>query len=817
MYRWSCFHLREFSVFYTMNKRKSDFNHKYNTSTTKSTAAPQSPNFSFGDRIEKWSSINFRWILLLLILFWAGMRWSFYSSYQQSPLYDQYLMANMDNRFFLDWAKEISKDWWQDRSVHPYHQWHRDVAKEYFKKHPDEEIRLSITAQSDSLSAGQKLWNKWYGGKTFHQEPLYPYLLAVFIRLGFDPVNTMLLLQLALGLFSGFLLLLVTRRNFGHTAAVIAGILYLLCGILFYNEVVLLRTSWTVFFTILLVYLIDRMVDVQDKRAYAFAGIGFGFSYLLQSSFLLLMFAGILVAFVSNRTSIRVAISRVLLLFLFFTLVVSPLIIRNAVVGVPLFSVSSVGPVTFIIPNANPSISYASWYPQPEVHTELISLGYRNMTDAISITMRTHTGISSYLHLLYLKAQVLWIGYEYPNNENFYLYRSNFHQLRLAFFDFFLIAPLAAAGVLLAVYKKKRTYGLYSSLVFHIALMLAFYVLARFRAPLVLVCIPYASFTLTEIIKWKRGQGRLLLAVLAASTFLLFSSYKNYSPNTEDRFLDGAAYRAVYEVRLEKQLKDLYEREEWNEWLKYQKKFYSIEPEFIQNISQLEVRTSKERVSIASFFLELHQERMEVMQKSGLVGEASAERAKVEALNHFIGRSIDVLGETNRTGSDRVRILNDFATSSYKQKNYEAAIHSSRQALSILPDQIQATYMIGLCHLEQGAYDSSTTYFKRVLEQDRDHIKSLVGMTAAYFFQRKYAQAIPTTKHAIELRPREGDFYANLAACYMNTGQLDSAIYWLRKGISVSPTKRTYEYISNCFKAQGLKDSSEFYADKVNR
>lgn len=151
--------------------------------------------------LEQVTASHFKWILLAMALLLAGLRVSFYSAYRDTPFYDMYLLPETDNRFFFDWAQAIAGDWWQDSSLHPYHNWHKDIAKEYFKAHPEEKARLEKLAEATpgGPGAGQLLWDGWYQGKRYHQEPFYPYLLALFQALGLDPVSTMLLLQLLLG------------------------------------------------------------------------------------------------------------------------------------------------------------------------------------------------------------------------------------------------------------------------------------------------------------------------------------------------------------------------------------------------------------------------------------------------------------------------------------------------------------------------------------------------------------------------------------------------------------------------------------------
>jgi tetratricopeptide (TPR) repeat protein len=767
--------------------------------------------------LERFVKLRFHWILLMMALIYAGSRYSLYTNFKDSLLYDQYLGTETDNYFFLDWAKKLPQDWLQDRPVHPYHSWHLDFANDYFKRHPKEALTYELAAKSssDSIVAGQLLWNKWYKEKVFHQEPLYPYLLAFFIELGLDPVHTMLTLQLLLGIAGGILLMLVTKSNFGYSASLFSGLIYLFCGILLYNELILLRTSWSVFLTILLVYILDRILKFNTPKIYFIAGTVFGFAYLMQSTFVLFLLISFALAFYLNGKQYRLVFKKLSMCFLGFLLLISPVLIRNLYVGCPLFSMSSVGPVTFIVPNANPSVSYASWYPQASLHAPLLEQGYNSMGDAIRVTLGTHTGIGSIIDLLYQKLRTLWMGYEYPNNENFYLYKENFKSLQSYLFDFFIIAPLALAGLILSVFRRKSAYSLYVAIIFHLFIMLGFYVLARFRAPLAMVAIPFVAYLISELVQISKKRTKYSLVLMVLTGFCLFLSFKNYSKAQEDKFLSGESYRGVYMISLKSKLDDLSTKNEWDKWLVTQEQIFQLEPQFIQDIENEEVRTGSERVSIASFFAEMHQNRKNILDKTGDLLAARKEEKKIRSLNTFIVNSVRLMEKYGVNSEDQMKAIKSYANTYYTQKNYAEAINAYAKILVISPNDSDALNKMGLCYLEKGSYDSSKVYYRRLLEIDPKNTNALLGISGALFFTKNYNEAIYHTKKAVELIPLDGQLYANIGACYMNTGKIDSAIIWLRRGIKTKPIPRSYEYLSNCFMAVGKKDSAQIMLSKA--
>src|SRR5687768_12926808 len=106
----------------------------------------------------------------------------YYFQARDSAIMTVYKWVNSDMNFFDVWAKDIAAgDWLGKDALHPYHNWHDDLAREYFQQFPDVAAQYGYSA-ADSLAAQNAkyaLINDIYKDKTYHQEPLYPYMLAI--------------------------------------------------------------------------------------------------------------------------------------------------------------------------------------------------------------------------------------------------------------------------------------------------------------------------------------------------------------------------------------------------------------------------------------------------------------------------------------------------------------------------------------------------------------------------------------------------------------------------------------------------------------
>jgi hypothetical protein len=135
---------------------------------------------------------------------------------------------------------------------------------------------------------------------------------------------------------------------------------------------------------------------------------------------------------------------------------------------------------------------------------------------ALTGTLGTHT-VTSYAALVWRKWDRLWHWFEIPNNENFYYARLWTPALNSLPVTFWLCAPLALVGLVLAATRWREVWLLYLLVVTTAAPMVLFYVLGRFRIALVAAVLPFAALALAEIAAaWRTGQYRRGFALVAA-------------------------------------------------------------------------------------------------------------------------------------------------------------------------------------------------------------------------------------------------------------------------------------------------------------
>jgi hypothetical protein len=114
-----------------------------------------------------------------------------------------------------------------------------------------------------------------------------------------------------------------------------------------------------------------------------------------------------------------------------------------------------------------------------------------------------------------------WHWFEIPNNDDFYYMRAQVPVLRWLPVTFWLIAPLALVGLVLAVTRIRVAWTLYLIVASVVAPLVLFYVLGRFRTALVAAALPFAAYAAVPICSWISEPGRRVRGAAAAAAVVL--------------------------------------------------------------------------------------------------------------------------------------------------------------------------------------------------------------------------------------------------------------------------------------------------------
>ncbi len=492
--------------------------------------------------------------LIIALVFTALMiRTAFLAEMLQGPCYQQHLWEQSDMNFFHGWAQKIAAgDLLVNQPLHPYHGWHDRAAEAYFRDYGDKDPEFSKKLKTGRVDLAKKrqLWNRWYGGKRYHQEPLYPYTIAIIYSIFGTNVVWVLAFQSLLGAAGIFLIHDITRRLFNPQTAAVAGVLALLCGPLLFYEAVLLRSTLITFFGLFVVWLTIKALGQGSVISWGRLGFFLGLAVLLKSTFLLYL-AGLMV-YLTFRSGLALkrALICIVVLMIGAAAALSPLPVRNIAVGASPAGLSSVTAVTFLSANARDSHP-RGFYVSEHVAPVMAKTDGRVFATFVE-TLKTQSFLN-YAMLMLEKINLMWHWYEIPNNANFYYYRLHSKILQWLPVTFLILAPLSLLGIGLAVYERRRCAPLYLLVIMHVASILLVYVASRFRTPLLAALVPFAAFTVTRLIEYAKTGGPRVVIVLSAALILI--SFWTMRPLPKNvpliRTADcGAPYEFYYRPRL---------------------------------------------------------------------------------------------------------------------------------------------------------------------------------------------------------------------------------------------------------------------------
>ena len=265
-------------------------------------------------KMELWCKLHRIWILSFILSVSVLLRLVYFVQLNKTDFIKQHLWSESDMSFFDYWAGEIARGDILSRNIHqPEHTWMKWVSDHYFNDHPDKLAYFKAKIGTDTLknTPTKLLWEQWYGEKTFQQEPLYPYFIALNYSIFGHNVRWVFLWQMLFGVLTNLLVYLVTRRYFGDFAATIAGVLIIFFGPLLFFELVLLRSSLAVFFGIFVVWLLGSAIRKNTFIWWILTGAACGLAMLVHAFFLLFILGTIAMLLFSYRKNLKNGIQEI--------------------------------------------------------------------------------------------------------------------------------------------------------------------------------------------------------------------------------------------------------------------------------------------------------------------------------------------------------------------------------------------------------------------------------------------------------------------------------------------------------------------------
>lgn len=740
---------------------------------------------SFYDKSEVWLDRKQKLILALIIVVAVLFRIVYFVQLNNGPCIWQHRYQETDMNFYDEWAKIIAHgNWLSDTSFHQYDAAHQWIADYYFKTHPDDAVQMQKQLGTDKSpeALGRLLWERWNGGKIFHQDPLYIYIVAIVYKLFGEDVRFVFVLQMIIGVFSVVLIYLISRKYFGNTAALVSGFLTVFCGPLMFYELVLVRESFIVFAGLFLVFMMDKAFENASAKNFFILGIIIAFCILLKSTFSLFLLLTIGISFFVFRRELKLFLRYTPMLLAGALIIYTPLLIRNSIVGVPLFTQNAIGSISVIASNDvnyNPEESYEL---NLKNTTEIIDKTGGQTIPSFILSMKTHPDVLSYLTLLTKKLALVFHWYEFPNNKNFYYYRLHSPVLWFTFVSLLIIAPFALAGIVISIIQKKIIWSLYLLLSMHLLLLVVFLVLSRYRIPLEAAMIPFAGFAVAEILK--NFQSNIKYALIMVAGIIVVAVFVGRPLPESITFIRGVDYQQPYNFYYQKIIDDDLKRGDITGALNTMTSFMKLEPYDVKKLNVTSSLNSYERV-LAMVYADFHKIYSSLYARAGNEEEAKVEKERADELH-----LLDIMNDNS--GSIETLIARAAAApADQQQKLYSELVEPLKNEIRLNPNNLASYQTLNDAYLKLNLPDSSIVVLQQLLKVNEKDFYATFQLGTIYGrYKNDMVNAVLFLEKAKTIEPESEDVYLNLGIVYGMLQQDDKAIEMMQMSRKINPKNK---------------------------
>jgi tetratricopeptide (TPR) repeat protein len=633
---------------------------------------------------------------------------------------------------------------------------------------------------------------QWLGTDVFYQAPLYPYFLGVIYAVLGRDLTLVRVIQAAVGAAACTMLGLAASRLFSRRVGLVAGLSLALYAPAIFFDALIQKTVLDVFFLCLVLWISSRLCDsAAGTREWAWLGIALGAFALTRENALVL--AIVILAWIwvpSSPVHARPRIAAAGAFALGLALVLAPVVARNYAVGGGFYvTTAQFGPNFYIGNNARADGTYAPLRPgrgAPEYERrDATDLAERALGRALTPaqvsrywTDRALAFISSqpgrWVLLLGRKLFLLVNADEMLDTESQETHAESSIVLRVLgwFGHFGLLVPLALVGAVATWPERRRLWPVHAMAIAYAASVIAFYVFARYRFPLVPFLVLFASAGLLaapSLILATTLRQRAVLAVAIAAAAIV----ANWPA------LSSAMMRAITETNLAAALQ---ENGRIDEALVHYRRAIAIESGYAPAYNNLGT----------------------ALRASGRVGEAidAYERslqklpdypdAHYNLANALLeqGRSDEAAAHlriASRSLPTSAGVHNNLGKALADKGWLEEAAVELRQAVALEPGSATAHHNLGNVLASQGQIEEAFTQLRRAMELEPANAETGYDLGTLLLEAGRIEEAVAVFEAVLRLRPLYAEAHNNLGIALASQGKVDQAMLHFERAVEINP------------------------------
>ena len=628
----------------------------------------------------------------------------------------------------------------------------------------------------------------WIGDRAFFQAPMTTYFLASVYRIAGTNLIWPRILQVMMGSLTAAGVFLLARRLFNERAAYLAGIIAACYPLFIFFEGELLAPTLTLFLDVLFLLVFFSVARPDAKYIWVIPGLIFGLRALATTNNLATLPVFWIYIFLQGR-SWRWPGRRALLVTAIFTLgtaaAIAPVTVRNVKLHREFVLVSSNAGINFYLGNTGDYEAKVGIRPGlgwDEFTNEHVRSGRRVGPEMSGYFFEESykyikTNPAAYSRLLAHKTYLFLRGDEIMRNQEIYPFRRHSRVLWPLLWKagvpngpglavpFGLLLPLAWPGCLLAL--RRRHAGGLLLLAYAAAYSLsviAFFITARYRLPVVIPLILLLAYGWSELRSWWRPAGLRAAAVSGMLVLLLVS---NWNPGSMPDDMNADAYYSLASTYAHQG--DLAAAE------RYYGRALEMDPrnaaawvnlglEVYQKRGTMEAAEDCYRQALA-----IRPEYATAVFNLGFVAQAGNRYAEAESLYYEAARLDPLMPGP---------YLN-LASMALHRKEYRAAYEFYRQAYMRDPEDPRGLVGMGVTSSETDGLSEALVYFDRALALDRNSPDTYFNLSLVYARAGSHGQAADNARRVIELDPSDDQAYLVFATEMAAAGRVDEARHYL--------------------------------------
>jgi tetratricopeptide (TPR) repeat protein len=627
----------------------------------------------------------------------------------------------------------------------------------------------------------------WIGNRVFFQAPLFTYFLAAVYKI-FGPDHLWpLVVQAGLGTLTAVGVYVLGCCLFGKRAGWIAGLATACYPLLIFYDGELLAPTLTIALDVLMFLAFFALISQSRAWLLALPGLILGIRALATTNILAVVPVFWIWLFFYGRSS-GWSRRRVVLAVVAFTLgiivAIAPVTVRNNAVTGKFVLVSSNAGINFYLGNSGdyddriairPGADWDEFVNRhvrqglrvgPEMSGYFFSESWRYV--------RTHP--VDYVGLLFYKAYLLLRGDEILRNQDVYPFRAYSSVLRVllwkfhgagglgAAFPFGLLLPLAWPGCLLAI-RKRHAAGvlLWGFAIAYGMSVIAFFVTARYRLPIVVPMVLLSAYGWTELRRW---WGARRLRTWAIGGMIALSLISNWNAGSMAEDMNPDAYYCLATTLAQQGDLDGSER--------YYRRALELNPDD------------------ASAWVNLG---LYVYEAKGMLEQAeSCYRRSLTARPDYA-----------------VAVYNLARMAESRGRPGEAE-WLYREAIRLDPLMSGSYNNLAAMQIDRGDFTVAHRLYQQALEIDPQNVRTLIGLGITFFKTETLTAALVFFDRARQIEPDNPDIYYNLALAYAESGYRDQAAGAARRLIELDPLdEAAYRLYAEQMRSAGRAEEAVAY------